>query len=92
MTTAEIKGYISALTDISVELEEAYIEGGGEVTDETAALEARADAIRELLEGDGIDSLGRWLKAQEDRVAAIKAEKDALARQQKAAERTVEYI
>jgi hypothetical protein len=92
MTNADIKGYLSALTDISVNLEEAYIEGGGEITEETEALERRADAIRQLLQGDGIDSLGRWLRSQEDRVAAIKAEKDALARQQKAAERTVEYI
>lgn len=92
MNNADIKGLISALTDVSVELEEAYIEGGGEITDETEALEHRAEAIRQLLQGEGIDSLGRWLRSQEDRVAAIKAEKDALARQQKAAERTVEYI
>lgn len=92
MNNKELKGYLDALTDISAEIEEAYIDNGGEVTDETEALEARADAIRELLEGEGIDSLGRWLKAQEDRIAALKAEKDAIARQQKAAERTVEYI
>lgn len=92
MDLQEIRTAISALTAASDYLETLYTESEGEVTDEIYTEEDRIAALRGLLEGDAIDSLGRWLKAKEDQAAAIKLEKDHLARMQKSVENTIAFV
>lgn len=73
-------------------LEETYIENEGEVTEETEQLEAQIASLKELLSGEGIDLLGGWLKAKEDRKKSLKAEKDYITRQMAAIDETIEFI
>lgn len=73
-------------------LEETYIDNGGEVTEETEALESEISLLRDFLSTDGVDVLGRWLKAKEDEKKAIKAEKDYLARKAQSIDNTIDFI
>ena len=73
-------------------LEDLYIEGEGEVTEETERLEAQISGLQELLTKEGIDLLGAWLKSKEDRKKALKAEKDYISRQILANDATIEFI
>ena len=73
-------------------LEELYIENEGEVTEETEQAEAEISGLQELLSGEGIDMLGGWLKAKEDRKKALKAEKDYITRQMTAIDGTIDFI
>lgn len=92
MNTQEINAALAALNATSWDLETAYIENGGEVTEETETLEARLAAVKKLLTTDGVDSLGRWLKAKQDEIVAAKAEKAAAYARIKALQKTEEYI
>lgn len=92
MNTQEINAALAALTHTSWDLEAAYIENGGEITAETEEMEAKLAAVKELLTTEGVDSLGRWLKAKQDEIAAAKAEKAAADARIKALQRTEEYI
>ena len=73
-------------------LEDLYIEGEGEVTEETERMEERISGLKELLTKDGIDLLGGWLKAKEDKKKSLKAEKDYITRQMSAIDETIEFI
>ena len=73
-------------------LEETYIENEGEVTEETEQMEAEISGLQELLSTEGIDLLGGWLKAKEDRKKSLKAEKDYITRQMSAIDETIEFI
>lgn len=73
-------------------LEDLYIENEGEVTEETEQAEAEISGLQELLSGEGIDMLGGWLKAKEDRKKALKAEKDYITRQMTAIDGTIDFI
>ena len=73
-------------------LEELYIEGGGEITEETEQMEEHISGLKELLTKDGIDLLGAWLKAKEDRKKSLKAERDYIIRQMAAIDETIEFI
>lgn len=73
-------------------LEETYIENEGEVTEETERMEQEIEGLRELLTKDGIDLLGGWLKAKEDKKKALKAEKDYITRQMSAIDETIAFI
>ncbi len=92
MTKKEIFDQIATLQALTQRLEAAYIDNGGEVTDETETMEAEVAGIRELLAGDGIDALGRWLKSKEDEKAAMKAEKAYLQRRIDSVDRGIDYI
>ena len=92
MNNKDIKTAMAALQEAMFRLEDEYTENGGEVTEETEAQEAHIDALKTLLEGEGIDSLGRWLKSKEDLIKTLKAERDSVNRQIKAAENTIDYI
>lgn len=81
-----------ALEAIKRDLIDAYEANGGEITEETEALEAQREAITDLLEGEGIDTFGRWYKSVEDERAMYKAEKAAADRKIKATEKTLDYI
>lgn len=73
-------------------LEELYIEGGGEITEETEHMEEHISGLKELLTKDGIDLLGAWLKAKEDRKKSLKAERDYITRQMAAIDETIDFI
>ena len=73
-------------------LEETYIENEGECTEQTEAMEAEISGLKELLTTEGIDLLGGWLKAKEDKKKSLKAEKDFITRQINANDRLVEFI
>ena len=92
MQYKDIQDALATLARLSEEQERLYIEGEGEVTPETEALEEEMEAVKHLLENEGIDSLGRWLKAKEDEVKMWKAEKAAAERRMKSAENTIAFI
>ena len=73
-------------------LEDLYIEGEGEITEETEELEAQISSLKVLLSGEGIDLLGGWLKAKEDKKKSLKAERDYITRQMNAIDETIEFI
>lgn len=92
MNYQEIQEALAKLARLSNELEEKYIENEGEVTNETEGMEAEKSAIQDLLSGEGIDSLGRWLKSKEDELKTFKAEKEAAARRMKSVENTIDFV
>ena len=92
MTYKDIQDALATLNQLSVELEDQYIENDGEVTEATEEMEARKAAVQDLLQNDGIDALGRWLKVKEDEVKMWKAEKAAADRKVKSAQNTVDFV
>ena len=92
MTYKDIQDALATLNQLSVELEDQYIENEGEVTEATEEMEARKTAVQDLLQNDGIDALGRWLKVKEDEVKMWKAEKAAADRKVKSAQNTVDFV
>lgn len=92
MNNTEIRDALAKLHEMEYYLEEEYENNGGEVTEHTMEQEEAIAALRELLTSEGVDSLGRWLKAKEDQVKSLKAEKDSVTRQINKANGTIEYI
>lgn len=92
MNYNELNDAIARLSYTSAMLEQTYEANGGEVTDETEALEAEGKAVATLIEGDGIDLLGRWLANKESEVATLKAERQAIDAKMKRANATIDYI
>lgn len=73
-------------------LEETYMENEGEITEETEQMEQEISGLQELLTTEGIDLLGGWLKAKEDKKKSLKAEKDYITRQMSAIDETIDFI
>lgn len=92
MDYQELQDILTTLDATSYRLETTYVENDGEVTDETELMEAQIAAMKILLNGEGVDYLGRWLKGKEDRKKALKAEKDFIQRQMDATDRTISFI
>lgn len=92
MNNKDINAALAALEEASFLLEEEYEMNGGEVTEETEAQEEYIESLKALLEEEGIDSLGRWLKGKEDLIKTLKAERDSVNRQIKKTEEGIEYI
>ena len=92
MDYKEMNQILADLDQAINSLEELYIEGGGEITEETEQMEEHISGLKELLTKDGIDLLGAWLKAKEDRKKSLKAERDYIIRQMAAIDETIEFI
>lgn len=92
MNNKDITAALAALEEATFLLEEEYMENGGEVTEETEKKEQYIEQLKALLEDEGIDSLGRWLKSKEDLIKTLKAEKDSVTRQIKKTEEGIDYI
>ena len=92
MDYKELQDILSTLEYTSYKLEETYVENEGEVTEETELMEGEITAMKTLLNTEGVDLLGRWLKGKEDKKKALKAEKDFLTRQMEATEKTISFI
>ena len=88
----EFKEALACLDWAAYHLEETYCDNDGEVTDETVKMESEIEALRHLLNTDGVDFLGRWLKGKEDRKKALKAERDYVTRQIEAVDNTITFI
>lgn len=92
MDYKELQQALSQLEEVMNNLEELYILNEGECTEESERMEVEVDTLKELLSGDGIDMLGRWLKSKEDKKKSLKAEKDYLTRQMASIDKGIEYI
>lgn len=87
-----VKDLIANISRSKWELENALEENGGELTEELLAQADNLEEMKELLAGEGIDELGRWLKSIQDEIAARKAEADAAARKVKNLKGYEEYV
>ena len=92
MNYEELTKVLDEFNQAIYSLEEMYAESEGEVTDATEKAEAQIANLKILLSGEGVDFLGRWLKAKEDRKKALKAERDYLTRQMTAIDQTIDFI
>lgn len=92
MNNESIRECLAQLARTSAALEDLYIDNGGEVNEDTEAYEEQIAAMKALLNTEGVDSLGRWLKAKEDEKQAIKNEKAAIAMREKAVDKTIDFI
>ena len=92
MDYKELENAVSVLQETTYRLEETYIATEGECTGTTEQMEAEIEALKFLLNGEGVDFLGRWLKSKEDRKKALKAERDYISRQIEANDKTIEFI
>ena len=92
MNYQDIQSALAALYHASENFDDMMEETGGEFTPEAEELESVKAALSDLLSGEGIDSLGRWLKAKEDEKATYKAEKAAADRRIKSIDKTIDFI
>lgn len=89
MNTREL---IDKIQRAKFDIEMALEENGGELTADVMAQYDTLEDMKAILAGEGIDDLGRWLKAVQDEGAALKAEADAAARRVKNNKRYEEYV
>ena len=92
MDYKEMNEVLAKLDQATSILEDTYMESEGEVTEETEQMEKEISCLKQLLTTEGIDLLGAWLKAKEDRKKSLKAEKDYIARQMSAIDETITFI
>lgn len=92
MDYKEMNQVLANLDQAMHTLEDLYIEGEGEITEETEQLEAQISSLKVLLSGEGIDLLGGWLKAKEDKKKSLKAERDYITRQMSAIDESIDFI
>lgn len=92
MNIKEINDALAILNRVSYDLESEYQDNGGEVTDLTEQMEAEKQALKDLLNTEGVNSLGRWLKGKEDELKALKSEKDYVSRKIDALNKRIDYI
>ena len=91
MTYKDIKSAQDELNILSAQYEEQMFEDGGEVTEVSENLERQKEVVSDLLAGEGIDTMGRVIKAKEDFIKTLKAEQDSIKRKIKAAESSIEF-
>ena len=92
MDYKELNQVLATLDQATNALEETYMENEGEITEETEQMEQEISGLQELLTTEGIDLLGGWLKAKEDKKKSLKAEKDYITRQMSAIDETIDFI
>ena len=92
MDYKEMNQVLATLDQATIALEETYMENEGEITEETEHMEQEISGLQELLTTEGIDLLGGWLKAKEDKKKSLKAEKDYITRQMAAIDETIDFI
>ena len=92
MDYKEMNQVLATLEKATIALEETYMENEGEITEETEQMEQEISGLQELLTTEGIDLLGGWLKAKEDKKKSLKAEKDYITRQISAIDETIDFI
>lgn len=92
MDYKELNQALATIDQATIALEETYMENEGEITEETEQMEQEISGLQEILTTEGIDLLGGWLKAKEDKKKSLKAEKDYITRQMDAIDETIDFI
>ena len=92
MDYKELNQALATIDQATIALEETYMENEGEITEETEQMEQEISGLQEILTTEGIDLLGGWLKAKEDKKKSLKAEKDYISRQMSAIDETIDFI
>lgn len=92
MNNKEINSLLESLNASMWAFENYMVENDGVCDEASDQMEERIEILKELLTTEGIDSLGRWLKAKEDEIKSLKAEKDYITRKINAATGTIDYI
>ena len=92
MNNKEINSMIESLNAAMWAFENYMVENDGVCDEASDQMEEQIGILKELLTTEGIDSLGRWLKAKEDEIKSLKAEKDYITRKINAATGTIDYI
>ena len=92
MNIKEINSLIESLNASMWAFENYMVENDGVCDEASDQMEEQIGILKELLTTEGIDSLGRWLKAKEDEIKSLKAEKDYITRKINAATGTIDYI
>ena len=92
MNNKEINSLIESLNASMLAFENYMVENEGVCDEASNQIEEQIGILKELLTTEGIDSLGRWLKAKEDEIKSLKAEKDYITRKINAATGTIDYI
>ena len=92
MNNKEINSLIESLNASMWAFENYMVENDAVCDEASDQMEERIGILKELLTTEGIDSLGRWLKAKEDEIKSLKAEKDYITRKINAATGTIDYI
>lgn len=92
MNNKEINTMIESLNASMWAFENYMVENDGVCDEASDQMEEQIGILKDLLTTEGIDSLGRWLKAKEDEIKSLKAEKDYITRKINAATGTIDYI
>lgn len=92
MNNKEINSLIESLNASMWAFENYMVENDGVCDEASDQMEEQIGILKELLTTEGIDSLGRWMKAKEDEIKSLKAEKDYITRKINAATGTIDYI
>ena len=92
MNNKEINSLIESLNASMWAFENYMVENDGVCDEASDQMEEQIGILKGLLTTEGIDSLGRWLKAKEDEIKSLKAEKDYITRKINAATGTIDYI
>lgn len=92
MNNKEINSLIESLNASICAFENYMVENEGVCDEASDQMEEQIGILKDLLTTEGIDSLGRWLKAKEDEIKSFKAEKDYITRKINAATGTIDYI
>ena len=92
MNNKEINSMIESLNASMWAFENYMVENDGVCDEASDQIEEQIGILKDLLTTEGIDSLGRWLKAKEDEIKSLKAEKDYITRKINAATNTIDYI
>ena len=92
MNNKEINSMIESLNASMWAFENYMVENDGVCDEASDQMEEQIGILKDLLTTEGIDSLGRWLKAKEDEIKSLKAEKDYITRKINAATNTIDYI
>ena len=92
MNNKEINSLIESLNASMWAFENYMVENDGVCDEASDQMEEQIGILKDLLTTEGIDSLGRWLKAKEDEIKSLKAEKDYITRKINAATSTIDYI
>ena len=92
MNNREINSLIETLNASMWAFENYMVENEGVCDDASEQMEEQIGILKDLLTTEGIDSLGRWLRAKEDEIKSLKAERDYISRKINAASDTIDYI
>lgn len=91
-TIQELRETLNKLEIAMYERETILEDNGGEVTEEVEDYDFYISLLQGLINKDGLDLLGGWLKSIEDKKNALKAEKDYISRQIAHKDETMDFV